>query len=154
MGKMTIKEAVSAAKKLGIGITGLPTPAAKLPKTKLGALVDGLKDLKELRLAVDKVAEALKDEEARITEHFIETIDANSDGGAVGKRYQAVVMRDVRPIVEDWDALYTFIKKKGEFDLLNRAVNAAAVKERWENKKQVPGVGTFQFKKLSITKVK
>lgn len=154
MASQTIKEAVASAKKLGIGVTGLPAPKAKLPKTKLGSLVDDLRDLREMRLAMSKVADALKEEETRITEHFIEVMDANDEGGAVGKRFKAVVVRDTKPVAGDWDALYEHIRKTKSFDLLNRAVNVAAVKERWENGKTIPGIDSFQFKKLSITKVK
>jgi hypothetical protein len=55
--------------------------------------------------------------------------------------------------VEDWDALYAFIKKKGRFDLLNRAINQAAVKEMWADGKEVPGVTHFGVVKVSINKV-
>jgi len=38
--------------------------------------------------------------------------------------------------------------------LLFRRINAAAVKERWENTVLVPGVAAFPVEKLSITKAK
>ena len=57
------------------------------------------------------------------------------------------------PVVQDWDKFYANLKKKGEFDLLNRALNKRAVKERWEDGKTVPGVGTFKVTTVSVTKL-
>jgi hypothetical protein len=153
MAKLTIGEAVKAAAKLDIKIAGLAPPKKTLPKTKLGGLADALKDVELQRLAVAKVADALKAEETRIREHLIETLDANTEGGAVGLRYKAVVVREDKPVVEDWDKFYEHIRKKKAFDLLNKAVNASAMKARWEDGKSVPGVGSFHAKKISLTKV-
>lgn len=154
MASMTINEAVQAAKKQGIALTGVPKPQAKLPTKTLGGVVDQLHDVREARLALNKVVEAIKEEEQRLTDHIIDTVNADLEGGAVGKRYKAIIQRDQKPVIEDYDKFTAHIKRTGNFDLLNRAVNAAAVKERWENNKEVPGIGHFSFKKLSITKVK
>ena len=48
---------------------------------------------------------------------------------------------------------YAHLKKTGDFELLNRALNRAAVNERWAAHKQVPGVGKFHVKKVSCTKL-
>ena len=40
-----------------------------------------------------------------------------------------------------------------EMDLLNRALNAAAVQERWDAGKSVPGVGTFNAVTVSVNKL-
>lgn len=74
--------------------------------------------------------------------------------GVTGKVGRVEVKSKDIASVEDWDAFYKHIKKKGEFELLNRAVNQKAVKERWEQGKQVPGVGTFVKKVISLTGVK
>lgn len=153
MAKTTIAEAVKAAGKLGIKITGITAPKKTLPKTKLGSLADALKEVEQRRLAVGKVADALKAEETRLREHLIETLDANEDGGAVGKHYKAIIVREDKPVVEDWDKFYEHIRKKKAFDLLNKALNAGAVKSRWEDGAAVPGVGSFKAKKISLTKV-
>jgi hypothetical protein len=151
---MTITEALKAAAKNGfkITLTGLPPIRKTLPKSKMGALVDELHDIRDLRLALTKVADAVKAEEQRITEHIIDSVGVD-EGGVVGKAYKAIVVREQKPIVEDWDKFYAYITKHKAFDLLNKAINAGAVKERWEAKKAIAGVGSFQAKKLSVTKV-
>jgi hypothetical protein len=137
----------------------------KLPKS-LGACADLLHDTREDRLGRNRVVEELKKDEAQISEHIINQLDKNDEGGAVGKRYKALIKTDDTYIVEDWEAFYAHIKKTGEFDLLNRALNQAAVKERvamqdrpsgkrgenWKPKLP-PGVGRFTVKKISLTKV-
>ena len=147
------KEARARAAKLGIEVTGLPTVKDKLPKTKLGALADRLHEVREARLALQAVTDAVKREVQRIIDHIIETLDADSEGGVIGKKYKAVVVREEKAVVEDWDALYKHIRENDAFDLLNRALNAAAVKARYAESLSVPGVGTFQAKKISLTKV-
>lgn len=150
---MTIKEAVNAAKKLGLQITGLPNPKVKLPTTKLGSLVDEYHATRELRLAIDKVASAIKEEETRLADHIIDNLDKHNEGGAVGKRYKGIIIREKVPQVADLDKFYEHVRKTKSFDLLNKALNKAAVKARYENGKAVPGVEDFPTLKLSVTKV-
>lgn len=149
-------DAVKAAGRLGIKITGLPKRRAKLPKTKLGGIVDEIHDLRERRLAVDKVANALKAEETRLVEHIIESVDADLEGGAMGIDYVGTVRRETIPVIEDWDAFYTYVKKRGAFHFLTKALNKGAIMEQLDDKKAkpLPGVGTMIIKKLGITKRK
>jgi hypothetical protein len=109
--------------------------AARTPATALAAFEDVFKPF-------DK----------RLEEHFINTLDAGTTGvQGVASRVQ-VTTKSV-PVVNDWPALYAHIAKKKEFDLLNKALSAAGVKERWDAGKQVPGVGPFIKKSVSCTKL-
>lgn len=136
----------------------------KLPKS-LGACVDLYHDKREARLLEDKKVKAMKAEETFIQEHIINNVP-KGDAGAVGKRFKAVVKTEDVYQVEDWQAFYNHLKKTGEFDLLNRALNQAAVKERVDSQTRLsgkkgenwkpklpPGVKTFTAVKLSVTKV-
>lgn len=138
--------------------------ALKLPKS-LGACADLYHDRREERLAANKDVEAMKAEETAIANHIIDNLDKSSSG-AIGKRYKAVVVTQDIYQVEDWEKFYAHIKKTGEFDLLNRAVNQAAVKARVEAQtrpsgkrgenwkpKLPPGMVRFPATKLSVTKV-
>jgi hypothetical protein len=143
----------------------LKTKALKMPKS-LGACADLYHDTREKRLAEDKKVKEIKADETAIANHIIDQLDKSNDGGAVGRRYKAIVKTEEVYQVEDWDKLYAFLKKTGEFDLLNRALNQAAVKERvamqdpptgkrgenWKPKLP-PGVTTFRAVKLSVTKL-
>jgi hypothetical protein len=148
-----MKSLLKAAKKLGITVTGLPGLRAKFPKTKLGALADELHDVRDIRLALSKIVDAVKQQEDAITNHIIDTVDADTSGGVVGKRYKAIIVRKTIPVVENWDSVYEYIKRTDSFDMLNKALNHAAFNERRENGVTVEGIGTFEAKKLSVTKV-
>ena len=142
-----------------------PVKMPKLPRS-LGACVDLYSETREKRLAAGKEVSTIEAVEKGIKDHIINNVP-KGDAGAVGKKFQGVVYTDIVYTVEDWAKFYAHIKKTGEFDLLNRAINQAAVKERIEaqtrpagkkgenwSPKLPPGIGTFNAVKLSVTKVK
>ena len=93
-----------------------------------------------------------KAEEKALKEHIINNLP-KSDSGAAGKVARvSVVTKDV-PQVKDWDAFYKYVSRTKSFDLLQRRLSDAAIKERWENKKQVPGVEAFTVVSVSLNKV-
>lgn len=141
-------------------------PAVKMPKLpkSLGACADKYHETRTLRLAEEKVAAATKAVEDYIKEHIINNLP-KGDTGAVGRAYKAITYNDTVFVVKDWPKFYRHLQKTGEFDLLNRALNQAAVKERIEAQtrpsgkrgegwkpKLPPGVEAFPIVKLSVTK--
>lgn len=151
---MTVAETVKLCGKLGIKITGLPQRRATLPTKKMGVLADDLHKLRELRLTLQKVVDAIKREETRLTDHIIDNVDMETESGVMGAHYKAMVMRENVPIIEDTDAFYAYVKKHGAFHFLTKALNRSAIRDAMENtKKGVPGIGTFSAKKISLTKV-
>lgn len=141
----------------------LPVKLPKLPKS-LGACVDYYHKLREDRLATAKVVVEKKAAEDSVKEHIINNVP-KGDTGAVGKEYIGKVYNDTVYQVEDWAKFYAHIKKTGEFELLNRALNQTSVQDRvdaqtrptgkrgekWEPKLP-PGVKRFNVVKLSVTK--
>lgn len=124
----------------------------KVPKS-YGSVADLLYTTRADRLALSKAVAALEDYEKALKNHLIENLSKDDSSGAAGKVARAQIVVEPQPVVEDWDEFYKHIKRKGEFDLLNRAVNRTAVRERWNNGKAIPGVGTFDAVKVSVTKV-
>ena len=127
----------------------------RIPKS-MGACADLLFDLRERRLAAQKVVDDFKADETQLRDHIINTLP-KGDTGASGKHHHVSVYVDPVPRIMDSDKLFAYIKKTGEFDLLQRRLNDAAVKERWadpKNKKGVPGVEPFNVVKVSLTKKK
>lgn len=125
----------------------------KKAKTQ-GARADLLYEADDLRLKVQKQAEAIKKFVSKLEKWFIQELPEGEATGVAGKVARVQIKMKSRPSVIDWDKFYSHIKKKGEFELLNRAVNAKSVKERWEQGKQVPGVEKYDYKDVSVTKVK
>lgn len=124
----------------------------KFPKT-MGACADRLYELREKRLGEQKKVDVIEEEEKALKEHLIQNLPKSEASGVAGKVARVTVVTKVIPQVEDWDKFYAHIKKKGEFDLMQRRVSDTAVKERWDAGKQVPGVKTFNALTVSINKV-
>lgn len=124
-----------------------------LPKT-LGGCADKLFRTRAKRLDVQKQVDKLRAEEAELKEHLINNLPKDRATGVQGKLCQVSIVTKQRPKVEDWDRLYKYIKRTGNFDLLQRRLSDPAIRERWEDGKEVPGVDTFTVVDVSIRKAK
>lgn len=122
-------------------------------KLSLGQLADRCYEINSRRREISKDVQALEEAEKSIKKHFIDTLDVQDTTGVSGRKGKVTILVDRVPTVQDWDSLYKYIQKSKRYDFLQRRVNAAAVKEMWEDNKAVPGVGVFNAKKVSLTKV-
>ena len=156
-----VKEVAAAAKALAPAAKRLNTALAKLDPKKLpqGAVADLLYDLTQNSKLLGSVTAAFDDVlppvVKRLQDYFIDTLKAGESSGVQGMKSRVQVTDKPVPQVaaEDWPVFYAYIRKNNAFELLNRAPNAAAIKERLDNKKQVPGVTIFHAKKVSCTKL-
>lgn len=121
---------------------------------EIGFLVDQFKLAEADRLLADKVAELKKQHETKIKLTLISQMKLNKVGAIGGTAFSAAYTTDDQPTVKDWPKLYAHILKAKAWDLLERRVGKAAVKLRWEDGKEVPGVDRFPVDKLSFTKLK
>lgn len=124
----------------------------KFPKA-LGACADRLYLLRAKRLEEQKKVDAIAAEEKALREHIINTLPKSEASGVAGKVARVTVVTKEVPQVKDWDLFYKYIKKTGQFDLMQRRLTDGAIKERWENGKEVPGVEHFQAVTISMNKV-
>lgn len=161
------KDAEKANK--GADITSEITEALlkELAKNVGGIVAAKLKAAKSPAARADLLF-ALSNHEWKVYKKQFETIDnfltkleqwfvqefSDDQRGVTGKYGRVEVKSKEIATVADWAKFYKYIAKNGEFDLLNKAVNQKAVQERWEQKKQVPGVGKFTKKVVSLTGVK
>lgn len=123
----------------------------KIPKS-MGACADLLFKLKTERLAAQKVADNIEADEKALKEHIINNL-AKGDTGAVGKTHKVVVYTDRIPQSEDWEAFYKYVSKTKSFDLLQRRLSEAAIKDRLENGQKIPGIKMMPIVKVSLTKI-
>ena len=164
--KQTPAPSVDIEKELRAARAALEPAARRLKKAlgdldperlAAGAAADLLYTIKQLTSTLGKLAEPLEEVLAparkTLEEHFINTLAVSDATGVQGHAARVQITDSPEPTVENWDVFYKHIAKTKNFELLNRAVNRAAVKERWEQKKQVPGVGVFHVKKVSCTKL-
>ena len=127
-------------------------PKYKFPKA-LGACADKLFELRAKRLAMQKEVDAVAAEESAFKEHIIQTLPKSEASGVAGKLCRVTVVTKEIPQVKDWDAFYKYVKKTGNFDLMQRRLTDAAIKARWEDGKEIPGVEHFNAVSVSINKV-
>lgn len=124
--------------------------AAKTPAARadfLYALEN--KEWKELK----KVFDTMDNFCGKLEQWFVQEF-RNDQRGVTGRLGRVEVNKKEIAQVIDWPKFYAYVAKRKEFDLLNKALNQSAVKERWEQKKQVPGVGKYTADVISLTGVK
>lgn len=119
---------------------------------KLAKAVDDYDMAREARLAADKVAADLKKKENDLYNFLIDNISKSDASGVIGKRKCAKVVTRTEPTPESWDKVFAYVKKTNSFDLLQKRLSAPAVRERWEDNREIPGVGRIQVVSISLTK--
>lgn len=124
----------------------------KFPKT-LGTCADMLYELRQKRLAQQKIVDDLQAQETALKDHIIANLPKSDASGVSGKVANVKIAQKDVPQVKDWDAFYKYVIKKKAFELLQRRLNDKAIAERWENKESVPGVESFKVTSVSCTKV-
>ena len=118
-----------------------------------------LYDLKQVKAQLNAATAAFSDvvdpAVKLLEEHFVESLKIGEASGVQGSNARVQITESVIPVVEanGWKTFYAYIKKTGAFELLNRAPNREAIKERWEQKKAIPGVSKFHAKRVSCTKL-
>ncbi len=128
----------------------MATTALKIPKS-LAQVADLYFTTMNARLAKQREADALEAQEKLLKNHLIDNLPKSQADGIKGKLVQVSIEVKQRVDVKDWDAFYAHIKKKGEFELLNRAPNMKAIKERWEKNVKIPGLEPVDYKTLSYS---
>lgn len=117
----------------------------------MGACADLLHDLREDRLAADKVAAALKVREEELKTHIINNLPKDS-GGAIGQRYKVDVDRKKKMRVKDWPIFYAYVAKTKAWDLVQKRLAEQALADRLADGKKVPGLEPFDYVSISLTK--
>lgn len=124
----------------------------KLPKT-LAACADRLYQIREEKGRIKAELEKVEREEGVLREHIIEQLPKSDATGIAGKIARAKIESKSIPTARDWDKIHAYIKKTGNFDIVQRRLSVGAVNELLDAKKKVPGVEMFQSKTVSVTKL-
>lgn len=132
--------------------SGLPARGDVMP-TSLGRCADEYHRVREIRLAMDKIVEGVKERETELQEHLINNLSKADDTGVAGLKYRAQVTTKTMPKVNDWPVFYAYVAKSGDFDMLQKRLADKAVMERLEDGVVLPGVEKMRVPSLSITKI-
>lgn len=129
-------------------------PAVKtvaFPKT-LGAAIDTLYSLREERLAAQKIVDAKQVQETALHAHIIQKLEEQDMEGSKGALATASIQRSTQADVFDWNEYCKYMAKNKAWDMVQQRASITALRARWDNKVDVPGVRPVVVKKLSVTK--
>lgn len=129
-------------------------PVKKQKLDDLAQMVDRYYLAREERLAKQREVDAMEKAERDLKAHIIHLLEESLVKTVGGSVATVSLVVKTEPQVTDWTAFYEHIRSTGQFELLYRRVNNAAVKERWDDNEEVPGVGTFPVATLSMSAVK
>ena len=119
--------------------------------TELAELVDLFHETRESRLELQHKVDDLEKEEKNLKKILAEYLRDNAVK-AIGGTHLTVSYKPKRkPVVQEWDALYAYIREHDAFELLHKRVTERAVKERWAEGDIVPGVVEVEIPDISLS---
>jgi hypothetical protein len=126
------------------------TTSRAMPKT-LGAAIDAYSDLRDERLELSRRVDEMKEREALHRQNCIKLLRKAKLTKGSGVKATCSIKADAVPVVTDWEAFHAFVAKEDAFDLLQRRLNPAAFRDRWEEGVTIEGTKTETVLKVSLT---
>jgi hypothetical protein len=127
-------------------------PLVKVPKS-LAACADLYYELRQERLAADKVAATLKEKESFIREHLINNLSIGDATGAQGKIARATIVKADSYQLKDYEKVFKWAAKNDAPDMFQKRLNMEAVQLRLDAGKKIPGIEKIIIKKISLSKL-
>lgn len=125
----------------------------KFPKS-LALCADEYYELREKRLKMQKEVDLVAAEEKAYKQHLIDNVPKSQATGVQGKVARATIVTKEEPQVEDQDAFRKYMNRTKRFDLATKLrPSAPAIRELWDDGKEVPGVKHFTVVTVSLNKV-
>lgn len=125
----------------------------KVPKT-VGAAIDLLQTIRAKRQALTTQAEAEKSQESLLHTTILNMFKKTELDGAKGKLATASIGKNDVANLKDDRKFFAYLKKTGDFDLIQRRLSNEACRLRWADGKTIPGVEAFTVVKINLTKRK
>lgn len=102
------------------------------------------------RLAADRQAKLLKAEEDDCKAVLMAAMQKMGITSLNGAGASATIVTKDKPYIADYSALEGYIVEHRAIDLLQKRLTESAVKLRWEDGIQIPGVGVMTEQKLQL----
>lgn len=116
-------------------------------------VIDTYRDVRELRLAKDKEAAALKELESFAKKALIEGIPSIGEGLS-SKRFNAEITKKPTARVTDFNAVFGYAAANDRPDLIQKRINEKNVRELLDEGVEVPGTERYTVTDVSVTKRK
>lgn len=125
----------------------------RFPKS-MGLCADKYYLLKQKRLAAQKEVNKLVEEEKALKNHIIENLPKSKASGVAGKVARATVVTKEEPVVNNQDAFRKYLNRTKRFDLAQNLRPAApAIRDMWDEGKEIPGIESFIVVTVSLNKL-
>lgn len=96
--------------------------------------------VRKQRLSLQREADLLEQKEKALTNELVNVmISRNLDAFTDGED-QAVLVVTQEPVATDWPKLLDYIRENDALDMLQKRLTPSAIKARWAEKVNVPGV--------------
>ena len=127
--------------------------AYKFPKA-IGACADKFYKLRQNRRELQNSVKTMKEEESAIMQYIIDNLPKSEASGVQGKIARATVIVKEKPIVKDQSSFRKYLNRSKRFDLACALQpSAPAIREMWEDGKDIPGIEKFNVVTVSLNKV-
>ena len=121
---------------------------------ELALLVDQFDQVRSDRLDADKLSSTLKKQETQLKTQIIDHLQAEGVDVIGGTTLTVTLTRKSKPNAQDWGEIYGYILETREFDILHRRLTETAIKARWEDGLNIPGVTEIEVLDLSLSHVR
>lgn len=125
----------------------------RFPKS-MALCADKYYNLRQKRLAMQKEVDAVAAEEKAYRQHLIDNVPKSQATGVQGKVARVTIVTKEEPQIKDQDAFRKYLNRTKRFDLAYKLrPSAPAIRELWEEGKDIPGVEKFNVVTVSLNKV-
>lgn len=120
----------------------------------IGSMIDNLDKIRDKKRGLDEQVKDLEAQYRELTEKILDRMATENMPKASGRRATVSRSETIVGQLEDWEALTKYIGRTKNFQLFERRISAAAFRELFEKKGEVPGVKPFTKVTLKHTSLK
>jgi hypothetical protein len=113
---------------------------------ELVELIEQARDLDRQRLDLDRQSKMIKSEVDALSAQILQLMHEGKLTNVNGARIEL----KRKPYISDFSALEGYIVEHSALDLLQKRLTESAVKLRWDDGIQIPGVGVIEEEKLQL----
>ena len=125
----------------------------KFPKS-LATCADNYYQLRQKRLEMQKEVDEVAAEERAYKQHLIDNVPKSDATGIQGKIARATIVVKEEPQCVDQEAFRKYLNRSKRFDLATKLrPSAPAIRDLWEEGKDVPGIEKFNVVTVSLNKI-
>lgn len=121
-----------------------------MPEATIADLIAKMFEIRERRQAISKEDKELIEEWEGLQAKVLDNLDGQGATRVSSALGTAVITEDLVPQVNDWDALYSYIRDNDAFHMLQRRVATAAYRELREGGHDVPGIAPLKKRSISL----